>query len=124
MASYWPGLRAAAMLRPMQARPNGDAQSWVPDHGSDLAATMRTGPRAIRHRRGVDNGLHPVRDDPMGEDDGPIRDADGASNFAALRLVALALPPRDQSVRRGTPGAQKEAGWDHDRLLRLRSRQG
>ena len=57
----------------------------------------------------------------MREDECPIRDENGASNFAALRRFALTLIKRDKSVRQGTRGKQKEAGWNNDYLLHLLS---
>lgn len=63
-------------------------------------------------------------DAQMREDACTIHDANGAVNFGALRRFALTLIPRDKSVRQGTRGRQKEAGWNNHYLLHLLSRQG
>jgi predicted transposase YbfD/YdcC len=122
MASYWRGLRSVVMVRRTRVHVrSGRVQSWVHYYGSSLAPTVRAHTRAIREHWGVENGLHWVLDVQMGEDDCPIRDANGASNFAALRRFALTLLQRDKTVRQGTRGKQKEAGWNNDFLLHLLS---
>lgn len=125
MSSYWPGLRAVVRVQRTRVHAqSGRVQSWVHYYGSSLAPTVRAHARAIREHLGVENGLHWVLDVQMGEDQCPIRDANGASNFAALRRFALMLLQCDKTVRQGTRGKQKEAGWNNDYLLHLLSRQG
>lgn len=121
LASYWPGLRSVVMVRRTRVLGNGRVQSWVHYYGSSLAPTARAHARVIREHWSVENGLHWVLDVQMREDQCPIRDANGASNFAALRRFALTLLQRDKTVRQGTRGKQKEAGWNNDYLLHLLS---
>lgn len=58
----------------------------------------------------------------MGEDACPIRDANGATNFALLRRMALTLIQRDTTEKRGMKAKQKMAGWDDDHLRQLLTR--
>ena len=118
MSSYWPGLRAVVMVRRTRVHTrSGRVHSWVHYDRSSLALTVRAHARAIREHWGVEHGLPWVPDMPMSEDQCPSRDANGASNFAALRRFALTLFQRDKTVRQGTRGKQKEAGRNNDYLL-------
>ncbi len=119
MTTYWSGLRAVVMVRRTRVLGDGRVQSWVHYYGSSMAPTVRAHAKVIREHWGVENGLHWVLDVQMREDECPIRDEKGASNFAALRRFALTLLQRDKSVRQGTRGKQKEAGWNNDYLLHL-----
>ena len=121
MATYWSGLRAVVMVRRTRVLGTGRVQSWVHYFGSSMAPTVRAHAKVIREHWGVENALRWVLDVQMREDECPIRDENGASNFAALRRFALTLIKRDKSVRQGTRGKQKEAGWNNDYLLHLLS---
>lgn len=119
MSTYWPGLRTVAMTRRTRVHIDGRVQSWTHFYASSMAPTVRAHAEVIREHWGVENGLHWVLDVQMREDDCQIRDANGAVNFAALRRFALTLVQRDKTVRQGTRGKQKEAGWNNDYLLHL-----
>lgn len=121
MSLYWPGLRSVAMTRRTRIHHDGRVQSWTHYYASSMAPTVRSHAKVIRQHWGVENGLHWVLDVQMGEDACQIHDANGAVNFGALRRFALTLIQRDKTVRQGTRGKQKEAGWNNDYLLRLLS---
>ena len=107
----------------------GRASCRTPPCSSGLTTTSAAFPPrvrlladSIREHWGVENGLHWILDVQMGEDACPIRDTNGASNFALLRRMALTLLQRDETVKRGTKAKQKIAGWDDDYLLHLLTR--
>jgi len=121
LSSYWPGLRSVAMTRRTRVHRDGRVQSWKHFYASSKAPTVRAHATVIREHWGVESGLHWVLDVQMGEDACQIHDANGAVNFGALRRFALMLIQRDKTVRQGTRGKQKEAGWNNDYLLHLLS---
>lgn len=122
MATYWPGLQSIVMIRRTRVLPDATVQRWTHYYVSSLPPRVRLLADSIREHWGVENGLHWILDVQMGEDACPIRDTNGATNFALLRRMALTLLQRDETVKRGTKAKQKMAGWDDDYLLHLLTR--
>lgn len=122
MASYWPSLQSIVMIERTRVLADGSIQQWTHYYASSLPPRVRKLAAVIREHWGVENGLHWGLDVQMGEDECPIRDAHGASNFAILRRIALMLVKRDASVKHGARAKQKRAGWDNDFLLHLLTR--
>lgn len=72
----------------------------------------------IRDHRGIESGLHGVRDVAFREGDRPPRAGHAAANLGLLRRVAVSLLKRT-----GPKGSIKtrrmKAGWDDDDLLQV-----
>ena len=67
----------------------------------------------------MENQLHWVLDVQFGEDQCRVRTGHADANLATLRRLALNLLKRETTKKRGIRGKQKNAGWNHQYLLRL-----
>ncbi len=56
---------------------------------------------------------------PLGEDLSRKRAGNAAQNFSLLNRIALNMPKRETSLRRGIKGKRLKAAWDHPYLFRL-----
>lgn len=122
IAAHWPGIQSVVMIRRTRVLTDGTVQQWTHFYLSSLPPRVRRLAEVIREHWSVENGLHWILDVQMREDDCMIRDPHSATNFAALRRMALMLIKRDDTTDRGVRGKQKKAGWDNDYLLHLLTR--
>lgn len=117
-ASTWVKLRSAVMLLRERTEGGKTTREWhyyissMPPEAAQLA-------RIIRSHWGVENGLHWSLDVSMNEDSRPIRDHNGAQNFALLSRMALTLLRREKTCKKGVPTKRKKAGWDSGYLARV-----
>src|SRR5262245_20432841 len=75
--------------------------------------------QAVRAHWGVEKALHWVLDVSFREDDGRVRQGNGAQNMAVLRHMALNLLRREAGHKRGIKARRKRAGWDRDYLFQV-----
>jgi predicted transposase YbfD/YdcC len=117
-ASTWVKLNSAVMLLRERTEGGKTTREWhyficsMPPQAAQLA-------RVIRSHWGVENGLHWSLDVSMNEDSRPIRDHNGAQNFALLSRMALTLLRREKTCKKGVPTKRKKAGWDSGYLVRV-----
>lgn len=110
-ANTWPKLTSALMLLRERSEGGKTTREWhyyissLPPQAEQLA-------RSVRAHWGVENGLHWSLDVCMNEDARPIRDHNGAQNFALLSRMALTLLRREKTCKKGVPTKRKKAGWD------------
>lgn len=64
---------------------------------------------AIRSHWGIKNRLHDVLDVSFGEDPSRIRKGRAAENFSRIRRIALNLPRRETTRKRGIKGKRLNA---------------
>jgi len=118
-SSDWRGLRGIVMVQ--RERTLGEATTIhrhyyitsLPTRKAEVAA------QACRAHWGVENGLHWTLDVGFNEDQCRIREGHAAQNFARLRRMALNLLKKETTVKAGIKAKSKNAGWDHDYLLKV-----
>lgn len=115
----WEGLRSVGVVEGV--RQVGDQAPTVERryYLSSLPQGIETFARAVRGHWGVENQVHWVLDVQFNEDQSRARTGHAAENLATLRRLALNLLRREKTKRRGIKGKQRNAGWNHDYLLRL-----
>jgi predicted transposase YbfD/YdcC len=74
---------------------------------------------SVRGHWSVENNLQWALDVRFAEDAARHREGHSAENFSRLRRIALNLPHRETSKKRGVKGKRLKAAWDHDYLLKL-----
>ena len=118
-SSSWKGLNAIVMVE--RQRTIGETTTIhkhyyitsLPTRKAEVAA------QACRAHWGVENGLHWTLDVGMNEDQCRIREGHAAENFARLRRIALNLLKKETTVKAGIKAKSKNAGWDHNYLLKV-----
>ena len=115
----WEGLRSVGVVE--SVRQVGDQAPTVERryYLSSLPQGIETFARAVRGHWGVENQVHWVLDVQFNEDQSRARTGHAAENLATLRRLALNLLRREKTQQRGIKGKQRNAGWNHDYLLRL-----
>jgi hypothetical protein len=120
----WPGLSSLVLVEsilPLGVEENVERR----DYSSSLPGTTdneaRRLNRMMRAHWEIENRVHWVLDVAMGEDANRARKGEGAQNLALMRKLALKLLHQEQSVTLGIAAKQKQAGWDHDYLLKILS---
>jgi predicted transposase YbfD/YdcC len=115
----WAGLRSIGVVE--SVRQVGDQAPTVERryYLSSLPLDIETFARAVRGHWGVENQVHWGLDVQFHEDQSRARTGHAAENLATLRRLALNLLRREKTQRRGIKGKQRNAGWNHEYLLRL-----
>ena len=114
----WEGLRSIGVVesvRELQGQTQTERRYFL----SSLPLDVERFARAVRLHWGVENQLHWVLDVQLGEDQCRVRTGHADANLATLRRLALNLLKRETTKKRGIRGKQKNAGWNHQYLLRL-----
>ena len=117
-ASTWVKLRSAVMLLRERSEGGRTTREWH-YYLSSMCPQAEQLARVIRSHWGVENDLHWSLDVSMNEDSRPIRDHNGAQNFALLSRMALTLLRREKTCKKGVPTIRKKAGWDSGYLVRV-----
>ncbi len=114
----WAGLRSIGVVESIREL-KGQVQTERRYFLSSLPKDVSRFSRAVRLHWGVENQLHWVLDVQFGEDQSRVRTGHADENLATLRRLALNLLKRETTKKRGIRGKQKNAGWNHQYLLRL-----
>lgn len=120
-AARWPGLsylvkvtRERTILS--SGKTSRDEAYYI---GSDASATAAEAGQRIRRHWSIENELHWVLDMGFREDEARHRAGNLAQNFTTLRHFALNLVKHAPDRRLGVANTRKQAGWDHNFLLRV-----
>ena len=114
----WEGLRSIGVVESVREM-KGQIQTERRYFLSSLPLNVERFAHAVRLHWGVENQLHWVLDVQFGEDQCRVRTGHADANLATLRRLALNLLKRETTKKRGIRGKQKNAGWNHQYLLRL-----
>lgn len=115
----WPGLASIGLVESERRIPGQQVTLERRYFLSSLPVECSRFAEAVRGHWSIENNLHWVLDVQFGEDQCRARSGYAAENLAALRRLALNLLKRETTKKRGIRGKQKNAGWNHDYLLRL-----
>ena len=120
-AKKWAGLRTITMVE--SERQVGADGEVTRQRRYFISSRERTDAKKmaglIRAHWSIENSCHWVLDVAFREDDSRIRT--GQENFALLRKIALGLLKQETTLKRGIRAKSKNAGWNHDYLLRVLS---
>ena len=118
VAEEWKGLRIVGMVE--TERHDGDRVSREKRYYiSSMDPDVRKFAGATRGHWGIENRLHWCLDVGFDEDRSRIRKNHAPENLAILRHMTLMALKREKSSKRGIKGKRKNAGWDHEYLLKV-----
>jgi predicted transposase YbfD/YdcC len=117
--SEWPGLNSLAMVKSQRTVIGEETTIKYRYFISSLVSDAQLILHAVRTHWGIENKVHWILDIAFREDDCRVRKGNGAENFAVLRHLALNLLKHEQSLKCGIKAKRKNAGWDHDYLLKV-----
>ena len=114
----WPGLKSVTMVE--SERTVGDKTSLKRRYYiSSKKASARTMGKLIRGHWSVENDCHWTLDVAFREDESRVRTGHAPDNLAQIRSIVLNMLKRESTSKRGIRAKQKNAGWNHDYLLRV-----
>jgi predicted transposase YbfD/YdcC len=113
----WPGAKSYAVVTTRTQRAGKEVWESRFFVSSLPSSHYRKIGRGIRSHWGVENGLHWRLDVSFREDDNRVRDKTAQTNLAGIRRWAINLLRRDNTVKVGTKGKRRRAGWDQNYLL-------
>ncbi len=86
---------------------------------SSKRATARNMAKWIRGHWSIENDCHWTLDVSLREDESRVRVGHAQENLAMIRGIVLNMLKNEKTSKRGIRAKQKNAGWNHDYLLRV-----
>ena len=112
LSSTWTGLKSLVVIESVRTVVGGRTTTDQHRYISSRAASAECFLSARREHWSVENGLHWVPDVAFREDEGRVREGDGAENLSVLRRMALNLLKREKTHKGGIEAKRCRAGWD------------
>lgn len=117
-ATKWPKLSSITMVeseRTVGGKTTLERRYYI----SSKRASARVMSKLVRGHWSVENDCHWTLDVAFREDESRVRTGHAQENLALVRNIVLNMLKREARSKRGIRAKQKNAGWNHDYLLRV-----